>query len=228
MNTTDFDKLKLALRGRLIGLSMIDPEYNWAIKAFNFAESVHDGLRKDGVTREFYHMISILGMAMDHHANFINPCQVYIDILLHDTVEDYPQYQDEVRQLFGVRANGAFLLSKKVHYPLIEGGFRSETKPTALYFKALAEDPSASAMKGFDREHNLSTMMGVFKLKKQLAYAAEVKEHFLPMLKEAKRRFPEQDAIYENIKSMLNTEVRFVEHYCNALLKAGCSPDEVV
>lgn len=228
MNTTDFDKLKLALRGRLIGLSMLDPKYNWAIKAFNFAEAVHDGLRKDGVTREFYHMISLLGMAMDHHAKFIDPCQVYIDILLHDTVEDYPQYQNQVREMFGELANGAFLLSKKVHYPLIEGGFRSEKKPTELYFKELAEDPSASVTKGFDREHNLSTMVGVFTIKKQLAYAEEVSEHFLPMLKAAKRRFPEQDAIYENIKSVLNTEARFVKHYCEALLKAGHSMDDVV
>ena len=54
-------------------------------------------------------------------------------------------------------------------------------------------------------------MVYVFTMNGQKHYIKEVKEHFLPMLKVARRLFPEQETSYENIKHMLVSQVELIE-----------------
>lgn len=90
-------------------------------------------------------------------------------------------------------------------------------KDPAAYREGLARNPLASICKGVDRIHNQSSMVGVFTREKQLAYLEETDTLLLPMLKTARRTFPEQEAAYENIKFILMGQA--------TLIRAFQSPD---
>jgi (p)ppGpp synthase/HD superfamily hydrolase len=196
MNSTEHEKLKLTLRSQLAGMALLDPQYHQCIAALNYAEKVHTGLRKDG-KNEFYHQISILGFALSLHALIKFPAKVYVAIILHDAVEDYPQLDTELRKLFPNEYEYIVRLSK------IRNGIKLAESE---YFSEIAGCPVSSIAKGIDRIHNLSSMIVPFSLAKQESYIKEVDDFFLPMLKQAKRNFPEQSPIYEVIKSMLTVQ----------------------
>jgi hypothetical protein len=59
--------------------------------------------------------------------------------------------------------------------------------------------------------HNLQTMVGVFTFEKQKTYIVEVRVLFLPMLKAARRNFPQQVLAYENIKHVLLSQIELIE-----------------
>ncbi len=79
------------------------------------------------------------------------------------------------------------------------------------YFCGIADDAIASLAKGGDRIHNLQTMVGVFSREKQLKYVNEVRTQFFPMLKQARRAFPQQERAYENIKHVLEGQIELIE-----------------
>ena len=58
---------------------------------------------------------------------------------------------------------------------------------------------------GLDRCHNIWTMREAFGREKIASYADEIDQWFLPMLKTARKRFPEQEQAYQNIAHQLRT-----------------------
>lgn len=194
MNTTNFKDLKLTLRSQLIGMATIDPKYWICVEAFNYAEKVHDGERKGGGP-EFYHMLSILAALMDKHDSLIDPHLVYAAALLHDTYEDYPEKENELREKFPTIFQYIVRLSK------IRNGIKI---PYKQYFSEMAACHVCSVVKPEDRVHNLSSMVEVFSLEKQQSYISEVDEYFLSMLKQARTNFPRQFKAYHALKNELN------------------------
>ncbi len=75
----------------------------------------------------------------------------------------------------------------------------------------MATDPIASIGKGGDRMHNLQSMIGVFTKDKQKNYVTEAENKIIPMLKLARRNFPQQELAYENIKLVLNTQMQLIK-----------------
>jgi hypothetical protein len=69
----------------------------------------------------------------------------------------------------------------------------------------------ASIVKPADRIDNQGSMVGVFTIEKQKSYIVETQEFILPALKEAKRRFPEQELAYENLKGMLSSQISLLQ-----------------
>ena len=190
-------KLRSAMRYYLQGR-----KYHNALKAMNFAEAHHNGTRKDLITPEFDHQVRI--------AHFIRtlpdlmfPEETIATVFLHDTPEDYDVGHEEIELKFGEMVSISTELVTKVH--------RGTKKHMPTYFDEIAGDPIASIVKGGDRVHNLQSMVGVFDEKKQLQYMDEVKRFFLPMLKQARRNFPEQEAAYENLKHMLVSQLQLLE-----------------
>jgi hypothetical protein len=51
-------------------------------------------------------------------------------------------------------------------------------------------------------------MLGGFKPEKRASYIIETLEKTVPMLKIARRSFPEQGAVYENIKFVMTNQVQ--------------------
>lgn len=192
----DHEKLKLALRYYLLGKG-----YYTAIDAMEFAASYHIGLRKDGVTPEFHHQVCI--------AHYIRTLPVmYPELtiaagLLHDVREDYNVSDGELVRRFGQELTTACIILDK------------NGKDTAYYHQECASNPITSIAKPSDRVNNLQTMIGVFTNDKQQRYAAETEDHFLPMVKTARRAFPKQELAYENIKHVLTSQLQLIKAVLN-------------
>jgi (p)ppGpp synthase/HD superfamily hydrolase len=124
------------------------------------------------------------------------------DSFLHDTVEDKDISLSEIEDKFGLEiSQDVNLLSKVVE---------QVEKPLSVYFKQLETNPYSSIVKGADRANNHQSMVGVFTTEKQVSYISETETLIIPMLKIARRSFPEQEAAYENIKYMLTSQIELI------------------
>ena len=201
-----YQKREISLRYWLQGAG-----YFAALEAMEFAKKFHTGFRKDGVTPEFDHQICIGHYVRSLISGLQFPEDTMSTVFLHDVREDYHVSFEEIVSRFGIDvANAVDAMTKE---------FRGVKKPINLVFEQIANDPRASVAKGADRIHNFGSMIGVFKLSKQKEYIQEGKEYFLPMLKTARRRFVRQETIYENIKTMLTSQISLIESIHEALEK---------
>ena len=188
------DKLAISLRYYLLGC-----KYFQALKAMEFAAKFHTGMRKDGKTPEFSHQMLIVQYLRTLHSGLLEPEDTFSSGFLHDTPEDHDVGFDEIENKFGAKiAKSVRLLTKK---------YRGTVIPEQYYYEQIAEDSIASIVKGGDRNHNISTMVGTFTREKQLSYIEETEKFVLPMLKTARRNFPEQESVYENEKLLLKSQI---------------------
>lgn len=199
-----FDKLNVSLRYWLLGMAQSNPDYYKCVDALEFAASFHTGLRKDGVTKEFEHQLTITHYIRTLTTQLIYPSETICVALLHDVCEDYDVSFDEIEKLFGDIVCNSTERMTKVH--------RGIKKTNEEYFKGIAEDPIASIDKGGDRVHNLQSMVGVFTEEKQKGYVEEAEQWILPAIKKARRSFPKQELAYENIKLMMKSQIELIKH----------------
>lgn len=194
-----FKKLVAAFRYRVQGMAMFEKSWYDVLRALEFAMSHHKGYRRDKVTPAFTHQIQIANHIMTMMPHLMFPVRTIIAILLHDTPEDTNVSHEEIRDLFGADTmNDVELLTKE---------YRGKKKEPEEYFMSLAMNPVSSVGKGGDRVNNQHSMAGVFKLEKQIEYCNETETWFFKFLKEARRRFPQQELIYENLKFTLQTQL---------------------
>jgi (p)ppGpp synthase/HD superfamily hydrolase len=196
------DKMKVALRYWLLGASHCDSNYFICVDALEFASSFHTGKRKDGVTPEFAHQVTIANYLRTLVPSIDHPAETIAVALLHDVAEDYDVGFDELEMKFGNRVATSVELLTKTH--------RGTKKSVESYFDGISKDPMASIVKGADRIHNLQSMSGVFTAEKKKAYVEEATEFIIPSLKAARRLFPSQEAAYENIKLVLNSQIELI------------------
>lgn len=200
-----FERKRTALKGYCLGRDYVD-----VLRAITFAEEYHVGVRKDGVTPEFQHQIEIAlhattlkGLSNEDESILLQM------IMLHDVVEDYNVSLMEIEQRFGpVVAKGVEALSKVIN---------GRKKDMDTYMRDLALNPLAALAKGCDRVHNVQSMRGVFNYEKQKKYAQEVREHFFPMLRRVRDVEPKYRQAINNIKSMLENQVQWVEYLHESL-----------
>lgn len=200
-----FERKRTALKGYCLGRDYVD-----VLRAITFAEEYHVGVRKDGVTPEFQHQIEIAlhattlkGLSNEDESILLQM------IMLHDVVEDYNVSLMEIEQRFGpIVAKGVEALSKVIN---------GRKKDMVTYMRDLALNPLAALAKGCDRVHNVQSMRGVFNYEKQKKYAQEVREHFFPMLRRVRDVEPKYRQAINNIKSMLENQVQWVEYLHESL-----------
>jgi len=191
--TSRYQKLEIALRYYLKGA-----RYHTALKALDFASKWHRGFRKDGVTPEMQHQVE-MALYVITLKGIKDEEKSIVAVLLHDVLEDYPNSEVKFMDVFN---NDTYLLCQKLN---------KNGKNLVDYFDAISKDPVASIVKGADRVHNVNSMVGVFSKEKQKKYIQEVNEYFLPMLKKARKNFPEQLDAYFNIMHMLRSQVALLE-----------------
>lgn len=195
-----YEKHLSAMRYWLLGRNYLN-----ALKAFEFAQKHHTGLRKDGVSEEFSHQMFIASFARTLVPGLMRPEDTLAAIFLHDVCEDYPVSFAEVERMFGpgVRVPVELLTKKK-------DGVRI---PDEEYYARMAGDPVASIAKAVDRAHNIFTMNEAnWSLDKQEKYLShDLSILVLPMLKEARRLFPEQEMAYENVKTLLLVQAKHIQ-----------------
>lgn len=204
----DFSKLLIAARYWLLGLAESDVEYYDVIKALEMGLEHHDGCRNGG-DPEFVHQLGIFHYLRTMHKHIKNPKVVYKLVFLHDALEDPNQSTkkfitpEEIREAFG----DAFLVKLKKMSKEILG-----QKNPDFSLDAVFDDEDTSIAKGGDRVDNVTSMVGVFKKARLERYTKETMEEFLPRLKNARRKFPSQEAIYENIKMELIGTLTLISH----------------
>lgn len=194
---TNYSKQKLALRYWLLGRG-----FTQASRAMDFAESYHCGTRKDGITEEFSHQVAIVSYLRSLLPHLLHGEETLSAAFLHDVREDYDVADEEIRTRFGPRVADAVDAVTKT--------FRGERRDDVKLFERIAADPIASILKPADRGHNQNTMVGVFTPEKMGEYATETETLFLPMIRRARRTFPEQEGAYENAKLLLVSQVNLV------------------
>ena len=196
--------MKISLKYWLLGKG-----YYRAVKALKFASEFHTGMRKDHITPEFEHQISMACYARTLSRYFLYPEDTFIVILLHDVKEDYNVAHETFIFKFGENiANEVDLITKV---------FKGKKKDNKEYYNNMGDSAIVSIGKGIDRVHNLSTIHEVFSIEKQNAYIKETEELVLPMLKKARDLFPEQEKAYENIKLSLKTNISLINAMHTAL-----------
>ena len=190
------EKLSISMRYWLLGRG-----YNRALRAMEFAAGYHTGFRKDGFTPEFAHQIAIAHYARTL-SGIIDMESLLCVAFLHDIAEDYGVHPDELGDRFGrAVGNAVWRMTKK---------FRGTERNEDELFAQMAECPLASIGKGCDRDHNLKSMTGVFMPGKQISYCDFTEQRIIPMLKAARRNFPQQEPAYENIKHVLSSRVALI------------------
>lgn len=201
--SNNFEKMNISLRYWLIGMAHSDPNYYKCLEAMEFAASYHTGVRKDGVTREIEHQITIALYIKTLIKYLLYPWETICVALLHDVCEDYGVPYEVIRDKFGVIvAQGVEAMTKV---------YKGVKKSEEHYFTGISESPTASVVKGGDRIHNLQTMVGVFTIPKQKEYINEAVTNIVPAIKNARRRFWEQEAAYENIKLIMYSQIQLIE-----------------
>lgn len=178
-----------------------------ALRALEFARPLHNGLRKDGVTPEFAHQVFMMNFARSFDPVLLYPDATLSVLALHDVIEDKNVSILEIQAQFGNQiAHPVFLMTAPE-------GETAEEK--AERFRAMAECPIASVGKAIDRVHNVVSMVGVFTPDKVARYIAESEELILPMMKAARRRFPQQIPVYEISKLMISTHIHNIRTLLN-------------
>lgn len=190
----DYETLKTSIRYWLHGRG-----YHTALKAMDLGLKWHTNSRKDGLP-EFSHQIFQAAYARSLADLMLRPENTLAVIFLHDLVEDYNVEQEFVEEGFDEDIGRGVELMTNVDR-------QGNKKDTTSYYAMMAYDPLASIAKGVDRMHNFQSMTGVFSLEKQQRYIAETEDHIIPMLKDARKNFPEQEPVYQNVKHVLRTQI---------------------
>ena len=202
MDITSFTKREIALRYWLLGR-----QYHRAVKAMAFNQALFTGKRKDGFTPEFDHHIS-QAQYLRTLPDLLFPEETFCTIFFHDTPEDKDVSIDEIFNLYRNSPEFAKRLSDATWR--MTKTYRGVKRDEQDLFDEMARCPIASIAKGCDRIHNIQSMVGVFTREKQDAYMEEVERLFLPMLKKAEQNFPEQEAAYQNIRTVLKNQLALI------------------
>lgn len=193
----NYEKSRIAIRYRMIGANYFN-----ALKAMEFASEYHTGLRKDG-NPEFSHQIFIANFAVTLPIPNEDISDLLAAIFLHDVCEDYNISYATIVEKFGSKVGHIVELLSKENM----GSKKSDDE----YFNSLITDPIAVIAKGCDRLHNIQSMSGGFSTQKQVSYIEETRNWHLPMLKKARRIYPEYERAIENIKLSLTNRIDLIE-----------------
>lgn len=164
------DKMYTFLRGYALGHKWKD-----TVEALTFAREAHkDQTRKSGEP----YIIHPLTLACHAVAMGLDSDKVVATALLHDVVEDCgvkleslpvsAEVKDAVRRLTHIKG-----------------------EPLGPYYREIAESKIASIVKLLDRCDNVSTMAGVFSVKKVHSYIEETREFVTPLLRNVKNTWPD-------------------------------------
>ena len=192
MRTYNIDKMVTYLRGYFQGAKMDE-----SMHALGFAQEKHAGQVRMGSGQPY--IVHPLQMACYAVALGINDDHIVATILLHDVCEDtgFPvsalQFSKDV-------VRGVRYMTLSVH----PGEEKTDAKKR--YFKELLESRAALICKAIDRYMNLSSMLGALEEEAIVKNVKETDELLLPVLKEAKEKWPE----YSNLLYILRTNIRSV------------------
>ena len=207
-----FEKSLIAARYWLLGMAESNPAYFKVIEAMEYGLEHHNGERNGG-DHEFIHQLGIFHHVRTLHRHLRNPVTVYILIFLHDAVEDPNKKTGKMISLDDVITRFGEVVSAKVRK--LSKEILGQKNPD-YSLDAIFEDEDTSIVKAGDRVNNVSSMVGVFKKTRLERYVKETMEEFLDRIKGARRRFPDQEGVFENMKLELVNQLQLIQHIMEA------------
>lgn len=205
---TRFEKQLIAARYWLLGIAENEPAYFKVIEVMEFAHAHHDGVRNGGEP-EFSHQVGIFHQVRTLHKHLKNPVMVYMLIFGHDMLEDANQNTKAFINPYDVGDRWGDEFETKLRK--MSKSILGLSNP-AYSLDTIFDDEDCGPAKAGDRVNNVSTMVGVFKKPRLERYMRETADEFLPRLKTARRKFPHQEAVYENLKSELVNQLTLINH----------------
>ena len=133
-----------------------------------------------------------------------------INLFLHDVVEDYGVSYEQLLSLFGKQVADAVWRMSKVRH-----GVKMDDD---VYYDEIISCPLASISKTVDILHNLMSMLGGFTPEKRVSYIEHTLTKVVPMMKECRRKFLEQESIYENVKYVMTNQINLYNEINKILL----------
>lgn len=186
------------LRGYLVSKKMIN-----SCKALHYASQLHEGTYRSGNKEPyFYHPVQVASLLLSCGVEDDNVIAV---ALLHDVMEDCNVTSiDLLNNGFNEEiVLATSLLTKKSNF--------NKEIDNCDYYKDICENRIASIVKVSDRCHNLSTMGEAFSIDKMKRYINETKEYTVPLLKEARWKYPEYNNCYFIMKTIINATINNLE-----------------
>lgn len=192
----DADKMYTYIRGYAAGAKMKE-----TLKALSFAREQHSGqTRKSGDP----YIVHPLTMACNALSLGITEDSVIATILLHDVCEDCSTGLEQLPVNEDVR-KGVSLMT----FSVMDG----ETKEVAKnrYYNMILTSREATLTKLVDRCHNVSSMAGTFSKEKLHAYIDETRHYVIPLLRKAKKMYPEDSDVLFVLKYHIVSVIDSIE-----------------
>ncbi len=167
-------------------------------KVLPFARNLHNGQTRKGHDHVpyIYHPLLVACHAI---ALGLSDDDLISTALLHDVCEDCGITPEELPVNEATRRSIALLTNKQGKSPEV----------LDAYFKGIASDRIATMVKLIDRCNNVSEMASAFPADKMRIYIVETEEWVYPLIKYAKKAYPECEAqifvIQYHLKSVLET-----------------------
>lgn len=204
-------KMYIFLKGALTGAGMKE-----AVKALLYMRSHHEGQFRDDGQPYMVHPLMMACYAVSLESEFIDDV-VIATILLHDVCEETNTPVEELPFSPEVK--------RAVKYMTLTR-FKDETKfeHKKRYMNELLECRESLIGKAIDKLFNLMTMSAVFSDDKIRKNVVEVDMLFLPVMKEAKQKWPEMSRLLW----VLRTGVRAVNDTLALRLKVKLIDEDFI
>ncbi|MDO4611952.1 MAG: HD domain-containing protein [Candidatus Saccharibacteria bacterium] len=169
--------------------------------ALELAIRSHGETRRDDGTLYISHPISMACLAIGMG---VRDDKAIATLLLHDVPEDCGVPIQNVSESPEVRNAVSLMTIVTKNYDLTKADVKRR------YFEELLGSPYALFCKGLDREDNLESSIGVFDRERALKNWRETYHLLLPMLKRAKRSWPEWSDRFHVLRVMLKSNLNWM------------------
>lgn len=195
----------MAKESRVVQLQtdLLNMGYTDSLKALNWMMSIMNAgngyARHDG-RHYYYHLVDATQTLINYgitDETTITAC------ILHDAEEDIEYVtQEMIASLFGSEV--ARVVHGVTKSPDID--YKTDKKELQEYLHIILQDWRMILIKTVDRMHNMSTLKDASP-EKELRQALETETYFIPLFKQARKRYPQFSRFYHNAKTTLMPQI---------------------
>ncbi|MDE7395678.1 MAG: bifunctional (p)ppGpp synthetase/guanosine-3',5'-bis(diphosphate) 3'-pyrophosphohydrolase [Clostridiales bacterium] len=145
-------------------------------EVFDYASRMHEGQKRDSGDPYITHPIAVAMLLLDLGID----CSTIAAALLHDTIEDTPATESEIRELFGSEICELVMGVTKLEKYIFKSKVEEQAENFRRMFFAMAKDIRVALIKLADRLHNMRTISSL-SIERQTAMAEETLEIYAPL-----------------------------------------------
>ena len=150
---------------------------NFIEKACNFAQSAHEGQRRQDGQPYFSHCLAVSHILAEKHMD----TATIVAALLHDTLEDTPTTAQDLQRVFGKEITSLVKGVTKLKACKFRSAHTTQAENFRKLLLAISEDIRSLLIKLADRLHNIRTLQHLKSQKKILRIAKETMDIYAPL-----------------------------------------------